>query len=396
MSIRTKFSAAALLCGLSAMGATAAPLNPNDFTSLGLLDGSALTVDTDTLALAGGGLGASAGFLFAQGGAPFAEQAGGPPDIAVFVFDANSVLGDVAVTGSNAVAFLFQGDATVSGAIDVSGASASAGSGSGAPGDVGGARGGNGGPFGVQDGFGPGGGSGGSTSGNSSGAGSGAGGGFGTQGGQGGFGVTFRPGGVANGDLSAELAGGSGGGGGGGFCCGGFGAGGGGGAGGGALEIGAAGALSLTGATIVADGGDGAGSSPTSSIARGGGGGSGGGLLLHGFTISIDGSSLLRANGGDGGGGGNGRGGCGGGGRIAFITNTDGSISNAGDIEAAPGVGKDSCLNFGDGILFATSADIGVAPDPQDPPTGVPAPAGALFFGLGLAGLAAARRRRGR
>lgn len=393
MTLRAKLAAGACLYGLSVLGANAAPLNPNDFASLGLLDGSALTIDTDTLALSGGGIGASAGALFPQGGGPYAEQAGGPPDIAVFVFDANSVLGDVTVTGSNAVAFLFQGNATVSGSINVS-ATTTSGTSSGGAGGPGGAQGGRG-FSGLSNpppeaGFGPGGGDeGGTTNGSFSGT-TAAGGGFGAPGGDG---SNNNDGGVAYGDLTQTLEGGSGGGGGGGFQGAFFAGGLGGGGGGGAIEFGALGSLIFSDADILANGGDGKNDPDRGS----GGGGSGGGIFLHAFNITIDPGTILSANGGDGSNIGTGRpGGCGGGGRIAVLTNDDGSLINNGALSADPGDGAGGalCDPTTDGVLFATSADIGVPPDPQDPPTGVPAPSGALFFGLGLAGIAAARRRR--
>ena len=264
-------------CGTSA---NAIPMNPNNFTSLGALPGGNLTIDTNALTVSGIG-----------GNGVFAAQAGGP-DIAVFTFDDGAILGagnTITVTGSNPVARLFQGAATFSGSIDISGADgASVSQGAGGQGVTGGGRGGNGRPFSETNSTGPGAGLAGSTSASSSGAGSGSGAGFGTEGGPGGAGATFRAGGSTYGDpLRDILFAGSGGGGG--NCCP-FGNSGG--AGGSALEIGALTLLDLVRASIIANGSDGG------TFSRGG---SGSGLLLHAFDFSMDYASLLQANGGDGG-----------------------------------------------------------------------------------------------
>jgi hypothetical protein len=251
---------------------------------------------------------------------------------------------------------------------------------------AGGGTGGQGGPFPGEDGAGPGGGHVGGSAGSQSGTGPGAGGGFGTDGGQGGAGVTTVPGGTPYGDpLNDLLQGGSGGGGGGGYCCVGFSywdGGSGGGAGGGAIEIGALTLIDLVGAEIIANGGDGG------SGYRNGGGGSGGGILLHAYDIALDSTSLLQANGGSGGTG-SVQGGCGGAGRIEVITNSNGSFSNGGTTEA---VGYGTCNN---GALVASSLDtIGVAPAPGTPVASVPEPGMLGLFGLGLAAIAALRRKR--
>jgi hypothetical protein len=368
------------LLGLALAGpAQAVPLDPNDFGSLGALTGAAISLDTSALTFNGG----AGGVLVAQGG--------GLPDIAVFVFDGGSVLGDVAVSGGNPLAILFQGSATVTGTIDISGGTGGAGGGNtvGARGlgVAGGFSGGAGGPFTVENGFGPGGGTQGGSSASNSGTGPGAGGAFGTDGGDGGAGVTTKPGGVAYGDpLRDALQGGSGGGGGGGRCCVGasFEGGSGGGAGGGALELGALELLELVGAQIFANGGDGG------TGYRNGGGGSGGGLFLHAFDVSLDAATLLQANGGSGGTGGS-IGGCGGAGRIELTTNTGGSLNNAGTVET---VGFGDCA---DGVVVTSSlADIGEPTDNGDPggSTEVPAPAPVGLLGLAVIGLLALRRGR--
>ena len=154
--------------------AAAAPLDPNDFGSLGTLDGGAISLDTAALTLNGG----AGGVLVSQGG--------GLPDIAVFVFDDGSILGDVSVTGANPLAILFQGSATVTGAIDVSGGDGGPGGsrvvGPAGLGVAGGGNGGSGNIFSNQDGAGPGGGEAGASTGSGA-SGPGAGGGFGTDGG---------------------------------------------------------------------------------------------------------------------------------------------------------------------------------------------------------------------
>ena len=364
---------------------TATPLDPNAFISIGTLAGGAIAIDTDTLTVTGGG----SGVVVAQGGAPLGQKSGGPSDIAVFTFDGGSVLGDVTITGSRAAAILFQGAGQVTGSINVSGGSVS-GTTAGALGAVGGGRGGSGEPFGVgiPNGFGIGGGTGGTTSSPISGGGPGSGGGFGTAGGVAGAGVTFVQGGIAYGDIVAQLAGGSGGGGGGGHN---GGVGGGGGAGGGALEIGALNDLILSGATLIANGGDGG--VPSSTPHGGGGGGSGGAILLHGFNVSIDVTSMISANGGDGGSAGlfyTPVGSCGGAGQIAVLTNDSGTLTNNGQVESEAG-------HNGDGVacalafspLYLTDPEIG-----QGTVVAMSAPASIAFFGIGLVGLGYARRKR--
>ncbi|QDT01584.1 hypothetical protein [Adhaeretor mobilis] len=350
---RDRFFVAIAALVLLAQEAIAAPLNPSNFTSFGVLPPGDFTIDTDALTFNG----SSGGVLVSQGG--------GAPDIAVFTFDGGSTLanGDaISVTGGNALALLFQGSVILSGTIDVSGADgtdqAPGGfTGIGGLGIAGGGRGGNGGPFSFgQDGIGPGHGVAGSSSAAVSGAGSGAGAGFGTGGGNGGVGVTNRPGGLPYGDpLHDLLFAGSGGGGGGGASSGSQRLGGGGGAGGGALEIGALTSLQLNGASILANGGH-AGEGFTD-----GGGGSGGGILLHAFDVNLDPTALIQANGGNGGSVTN-TGGCGGAGRIELIHHPSGSFESLGTIEALAGSVNSVCA---DGEHVVTeSTEVGV-PEPS-------------------------------
>jgi hypothetical protein len=352
---------ASLLFGFPAAAAT---LNPGDYTSLGLLGGSAIALDSSALTVNGG----AGGVLVSQGG--------GFPGIAVFTFDGGSILGDVTVSGQIPIAILFRGSATITGQIDIGG-TGRIGVGGGADGGLGGTS--------AADGDGPGAGLGGSTSASTSGIGSGSGGGFGTDGEHGGAGPTFRAGSAAYGDpLSAALQGGSGGGGGG---WGNIRRGGAGGAGGGALEIGALTRLFFDGASIMANGADGA------SDFAGGGGGSGGGLLVHAFDIDIAGNVLMTANGGAGGNFGaiGNQGGCGGAGRIQMLHNTAGSFSNLGTIQATSGTGSVFCDRTVSSFTVTPDGTIGTPPGAQVP---VPATLASLGSGLALLGFIGWRRRR--
>lgn len=370
---------------LFSASANAILFDPNDFTSLGALPGGDITINTDALTVSGT---AGTGFL--------ATQAGGP-DVAVFTFDggANFASGNtIFVTGANPLALLFQGGATFSGSVDISGNDgASAAGGAGGSGVAGGGAGGNGGPFSKTDGTGPGKGLAGSTSASTSGSNGGSGAGFGTPGGQGGAGITFRAGGSTYGDpLQDILFAGSGGGGGGGSCCPLSTTGSGGGAGGGGLEIGALTLLDLDGAMILANGGDGG------AFSKGGGGGSGGGILLHAFDFSMDASSLVQANGGDGGlTSFKSSGGCGGAGRIEIFHNIAGSATVAGALEAMSGVGKDDCDTTSNIVATIGLEDIGEAPTTSPPSGGgsaIPEPGTLALFSVGLAGLGLFRRRK--
>lgn len=386
--IRSAAFAALVTISISS-AANAAPLDPNAFASIGAVAGSPIVIDTDALTVDGG----AGGILFPQGGTPFGQQSGGPLDIAVFTFDGGSVLGDVTIVGDRAAAILFKGAGTVTGTIDVSGASVGNTS-IGGIGRAGGASGGVGEPFGfgIQDGFGPGGGNGGTVTANIDGRGPGSGGGFGTAGGVAGAGTTQVAGGVAYGDIVAELIGGSGGGGGGGHVSVGVSFGGGGGAGGGALEIGALTDLFLTGATLDADGGDGGARLDPGQEGGGGGGGSGGGILLHGFNVSIDAATVISANGGDGGWAGSfltPDGSCGGAGRIAVISNTAGSQTVDGTVQAIAGAsGQGVACGFVSTPLFLTDPEIG-----EGSAVVMSAPASLALLGLGTAFVAWRRRR---
>ena len=185
--------------------------------------------------------------------------------------------------------------------------------------------------------------------------------------------IPSLPGGHPYGDLTASLQGGS---------AGGTGAG----AGGGAIEIGAVGALTMNGGSILAKG-------ASEQIILGGG--SGGGIFLHGETVSLNGS--LSVNGGNGGsgvrnggpyGGMGGGGGGGGGGRILIEYGSSISFAGAditgfggeaGQYDAEPGGsgGADGILTYGpyDGPFTTT-----VLPEPPSLVLGAIAVAIAMGF----------------
>ncbi len=295
-----------LICVL-ATSATATPRDPTAFTSNGDLSPfQSLWFDTDALTLSIDGFPALAiGVL--------------DGDDAVFVFDNITVDSAVGVTvdGTASIAILAQGDIDWAADIDLSA------SGSGAT-------------------------AGGFSQNSGAGAGSSGGGAFGGDGGSG-----TQSGGTAYGDLSVELEGGSGGGS----------SNGAGGAGGGALELGAAGDLTIqAGADFVSNGAVGS-IAIFDVYAYAGGGGSGGGFLLHGATgqcagtITVEGgdggyaySSLIMANNGGGGGGG---------GRIRLL-------------------GLDGCTTAVDGGIGGGADDNG--------PSGQPGAAGTVFIDADLDG----------
>lgn len=378
-----------VICLLAAGTGSANPFSPDDssLSMLGALPGGNLSVNTGT-----SGDGSSLPTLTYGGGTLFGDvvaQSGGP-DAAVFRFAGDSVFGAGNVltltSGNRPLVLLFDGAAHIEGTIDVSGGTGGAGGyktvGARGVGVAGGGNGGYGGPFSGENGAGPGGGHLGGSSASGSGVGPGAGGGFGTAGGSAGAGLTVVPGGTPyGGALSDVLQGGSGGGGGGGQCCVGaiFTGGSGGGAGGGAIEIGALTLLDLVDVTILANGGDGGTGGPD------GGGGSGGGILLHAFDIALDTTTLLQANGGSGGTGAV-QGGCGGAGKIEFITNTSGTLTNDGTVEA---MGYGTCA---DGALMASNLDTIGAPGSS---SSVPEPGPLALLALGLVVMGALSPKKG-
>lgn len=278
--IARRLLAAAAVVGLSGM-ASAAPLNPNAFSSLGTLNvnSGSVTINTDTLAITGAAT--FNGTTFSQGG--------GNPQIAVFTFGSLNIGAGVTinVTGSRPLALLSRNSMTIASEITLNGGIASVPA-AGAAGPAGGFAGGAGG----SNGNGPGAGGNVGFSGDAGGAG---------FGGPGNAGQAVA--GPSYGNLLSALQGGSGG-------AGGiwFGPGGGGGGGAGAVELGAVGTLTL--ASVVANGGTGG-----DTFDGAGGGGSGGGILLHADAYVLN---TLAARGGD-----SFRfAGAGGGGRIAVTSGT--------------------------------------------------------------------------
>jgi autotransporter-associated beta strand protein len=348
----------ALWLTLLSASTIAAPLDPNAFTSLGTLDvtSGTLTINTDTLGITGAA--AFTGVSMAQSGGP---------EIAVFTFDDIDIAAAVTITvsGIRPLAFLSQGDIVIDTTINLNGGDGGAYSGTmggagGLAGPAGGFAGGTGGsPIGSDDGApgeGPGAGSGGLVRDEGLGgtiyeAGSGAG-----FGGSGGPGYEGSPvGGISYGDLLIHLQGGSGGGGGAHWSnvfppsIGGNGGGG----GGGAIEIGAAGNVTL--ATITAIGGSGIGD--PSNDARSGGGGSGGGILVHGNSVDV--TSGLIAGGGPsfsastGGGGG-------GGGRVTVLGSSSHILG-----EPVPGINVNGSFGAGSGKagVITLAPDLVIVPE---------------------------------
>ncbi|MBA3484980.1 MAG: hypothetical protein H0T51_24550 [Pirellulales bacterium] len=274
-----------LACMVTVQGA---PLDPNAFASIGTLDLSSGSVTFNTSTLSVSGAFSGTGVLQPQGA--------GLPDIAVFTFDGLAIEGGVTLNliGSRPIALLSKENAMIDQFIDISGGPPTFVS-IGGTARLGGGAGGNGeeATTDPQNGSGPGGGGFSDIFEGEVGGGGGAG--FGGNGGDGGARqlVHVAPGGMAYGDLSTALQGGSGGGGG--TRTNQFSpqAGGGGGSGG-AVEIGALGAVYV--AQIFTQGAPGA---SVSGSSGGGGGGSGGAVLLHGQTVAVAGG--IYADGGDGG-----------------------------------------------------------------------------------------------
>ena len=284
--------------------AAANPLNPTNFTSLGVL---VLTTGNYTINTSGGSpvLVDSASNIIYHG-VIYNQGVTYDSNIAVFTFSSIDIGAAVTISpsGTNPVALLSRTGIDIAGAINASGTNG---------GDQGDGFGGLGGPGGGVGGSG-------STGSGQAGGGQGPGGGpggydglgngsWGDGGSFGGVGANWNPyltPGSTYGDLTTFLEGGSGGGGAGHNL---FGSGAGGGGGGGAVELGAVMTITLEGtAKIFAEGGlGGCGTSINT------GGGSGGGIFFHAPAIKLDENSLVSADGD-------------GGGRIAFLTQS-GTVS---------------------------------------------------------------------
>lgn len=280
------FACAALAAACLPVAASATPLIPNDYVSLGTLQAGASVVTntsgTPTMTVNGT---TYTGVVVSQGA--------GLPEIAVFTFDFVFLSGaQLNTTGTRPLAILSRGNMLLQeSTMTFSGGGAN--SGTGATGGVatvgGGGGGGNGG------------------------AGGNGGSGFANSGGAGGAAspspLTVLSGGRSGGNgTNNESPINTGGGGAGGL-------------GGGGLEFGATDLLSIGNVNIALNGANGASSGVNNRA--GGGGGSGGGLVLHGGVVDIAGDAVFAARGGDGGVGGNqitgeGPGGGGGGGRIVL------------------------------------------------------------------------------
>ncbi|MBK8285708.1 MAG: hypothetical protein IPK97_13025 [Ahniella sp.] len=307
-----------LLLLLASLGSSAAPLDPNTFTSLGTFNpGSAVSVNTDTLAM--------------TGGATFTGVTSG--NIAVFTFTTVTLNSGITVTatGSRPFALLSRGAMTISGTIDVSASGSTRGAG------------GHNGHTTTNGGAGSGPGAGGGDSQGAGGAG------FGNVGGSSTSGSVA---GIAYGNLATLLEGGSGGGKGTFFGP----TSGAGGGGGGALELGAIGTMNIQASAILrANGGNGA--NFAGGDGDGGGGGSGGALYLHGASTNLVSGAQLRANGGN---GGNGQNGIGGGGGAGGRIRAENVGTNAATVTATGGTGSTvggfgSGLNGGNGEILLMS-----------------------------------------
>jgi hypothetical protein len=352
--------------------ATAQPLDPLSFTSLGTLNlsGGDFTFDTDTLTIvdnAAPGVPLFSGVADDQNGTAdylngvWVPGSNGIPEIAVFAFDDINLQSsaNITVAGTRALAFLSHGNVMIETTIDLSGKSVAAPAMFGDPAPAGVGRfGGFSGGFSAcclppEAGEGPGGGPGGSLTGNS--------GGFGAPG----YRNSLPEGGPAYGDLvGGPLQGGSGGGSV-------ENAGLGGAAGGGALEISALGSVTLgaTGNLIAAGGTT---EVFDSGILLGGGAGSGGGIRIQGRSVDLLGSvdahsfyaafpasSISR----------------GGGGRVAvfglnqlfdfIVGQTSTSSINTSNIDVEGG-----CFPFGGSCFAATRGFISISPQVTSIPSG--------------------------
>jgi len=305
--------------------ALAQPLDPMDYTSLGAFPEGDVTIDTDALTVDG-----------ADGGVLFDPPGDETPEVAVFTFDGDALVsGEITVEGPRGLVLLFQGEARIEGSIDVSGGDGmDRNAGAGGPGGFAGGRGGICTTRGA-----PGSGPGGATE-TGGGPRPGSSGGFGSVG----RGATA---GVAYGDLTVAMIGGSGGAGGSGTCSAGGGAGGGGG-GGGALQIGATTRLELWGAELRAEGGE------AGTGARIGGAGSGGAVLLHAHDVLIDYDTRISVDGGQ-------SNPEGGGGRLVVLTNPAGQYCA---LHVRQRLSATAFSTEVGEVSFATFDDLGTAPDP--------------------------------
>jgi MYXO-CTERM domain-containing protein len=330
----------ALVAGGAPRRAHATPLDPTAYPSLGALavTSGTLTFDVDAATVSGAFSGT--GKLVTTGGLP----------LTVFDFDTVNIGAGVTVvvTGSvHGLVILSRGDATIAGTIRVDGGTGGASASAVGAGVCGGGAGGTGAAspsVAGNAGIGVGGGGGGPSSMFDS---MGGGGGFGGRGGSDGSLSGF--GGPSYGDLLSMLAAGSGGGGGGGVMPSSSppspSGGGGGGAGGGAIEIGAAGNLTISGA-ISATGG-------SANYGTGGlaGGGSGGGILVHaGGTLTLTGT--LKADGGS-----VANMASGGGGRVAVVVPHYSVGDLYGSMSAVAGTGYPPSYGVA-GVLTVASPDV--------------------------------------